>query len=108
MKVRQQDNKPAFVPYIAAIDAQYRNQQNVNYWTSKQIHIAEKFKLFLDSVYTSNNIYINYRKKFIAIKVDQPVSQSEFRELLLNDIIEERRFTKVVTPQGFILRLFEK
>ena len=108
MNVHEQDNKPACVPFIAAIDAKHRNQQNVGYWTSKQISTAEKFKLFLESVYTCNDVYINYRKKFIAIKIDNPVSQSEFRELLLNDIIEEKGFTKVVTPQGFILRLFEK
>ena len=108
MNVREQDNKPAFVPFIAAMDAQYRNQQNVGYWTSQQISTAEKFKLFLESVYTCNDVYINYRKKFIAIKVDNPVSQSEFRELLLNDIIEEKGFSKIVTTQGFILRLFER
>lgn len=89
----------------AATDARMRNIAGASKWpTAKKIK-AERMKLALEMVYNAAAVYINYRDKFIALKLESPtVHDCETLALLEGDWTAEG-ITKAVTVQGVIYRI---
>ena len=89
----------------AAINAYYRNREMSASYTPAQQCLAQRALDLLDTVFSYSRSYINYRKKFIAVKVAHQTARDRgtAREALL--ILEEKGYTVVSTPQGIVVRI---
>lgn len=58
--------------YIARQDCERLNRENRGLYTPAQIHVAENFKSIVDDVFFRRRTFLNFREKFIAIKVEAP------------------------------------
>lgn len=93
----------------AAIDASMRNLKNKSQWPNSYITAAEGIKWALDSIYRHGGMYINYRKKFISVKLEDPIvdnnqrrAAAEFKQDLL-----DRGAEIVHTEQGLVVRILK-
>ena len=96
---------PAPCAWYAPQDARNRNIANASHYSQAKKVQAEGIKYALELVYAAKEIHINYRKKFIAVKVDQArVKSKKDLELLENDWAT-KGITKTVTNQGVVYRI---
>ena len=98
------DTKESSSKFFAFIDAKRKSTINATHYTDRQKLRAEQIKSALDIMYDSHS-YIEFRKKWIAIKLDKPVVRDmhmleEFEELWSNEGL-----TKVITSQGITYRI---
>ena len=88
----------------AVFDAQRRNTNNKSLYTPAQIRRALSVRDLLDSAFSYKSLYINYRKKFIAVKVEGARAKDTFAlEVVLG--FEASGYGVVSTQQGIIVRL---
>jgi len=90
--------------YFAAQDARVRSYAASTHYTSQQKLNAERKKLVLEMAYYGQ-VHVNYRKKFVALKVANTNVQN--RKLLaeLEQDFATQNITRVVTPQGIVYRI---
>lgn len=101
MKSVSLDTKEAPNKWRAQQDANMRNAVNRSLYTSSQQTRAQRLAGALELVY-SGEVYVNYRKRAIAVKVDQAqVRDSQSLGLLEQDWNTEG-ITKRVSAQGVI------
>jgi hypothetical protein len=73
MQVRDLDNNSAGqYAWAAAQNARMTSVVNSSHFNDAQKLLAERMKLALEMVYSSRAVHLNYRKKQITLKVDQP------------------------------------
>ena len=90
--------------FAAVMDAQRRNTNNKSLYTPEQIRKALSVRDLLDSAFSYKNLYINYRKKFIAVKAEGARAKDTFAlEVMLG--FEASGYGVVATQQGIIVRL---
>ena len=91
--------------WFAERDARLRSAVNSSLFSDAQKLRAERVKLGLEMVYNADKIYVEFRKKFISVKVNKPkVRDRKLLDLLEKDYKQEG-YTKVVTSQGFTYRV---
>ena len=90
--------------FAAVMDAQRRNTNNKSLYTQSQIRKALIVRDLLDSAFSYNNLYINYRKKFIAIKAEGARAKDTFAKEVVK-CLEASGYGVVSTQQGIIVRL---
>ena len=91
--------------WFAERDARLRSAVNSSLFSDAQKLRAERVKLGLEMVYNADKIYVEFRKKFISVKVNKPkVRDRKMLDLLEKDYKQEG-YTKVVTSQGFTYRV---
>ena len=88
----------------AVLDAQRRNTNNKSLYTQEQIRKALSVRDLLDSAFSYNSLYINYRKKFIAVKVEGARSRDTMSKKII-ELFEQLGYSVVATQQGIIVRL---
>ena len=90
--------------YFAAQDARVRSYAASTHYSSQQKLNAERKKLVLEMAYYGQ-VHVNYRKKFIALKVGNTNVQN--RKLLaeLEQDFATQNIVRVVTPQGVVYRI---
>lgn len=93
--------------WFSAKDAKKRNAECCTLYTEEQKVRAERMKMALSLVYDSI-MFIDYRKKFIAVKVQAPQVTSSKQLALLELAYAEEGIKKVVTAQGVIYRIARK
>lgn len=109
MNSRDLDTQSAPNKWWAAQDARMRNFAMSTKYTESQKIQAERMKLGLDMVYSSpKEIFINYRKRFIAIKIEKPTVRDRQNLKLLEAEYAERGIVKKVTAQGIIYEIPNK
>lgn len=102
---RELNTKPAANPRWAAIDAN-RNSTAAKYsWPAAIREDAEKIKMYMGMAYSADEFYVNYRKRFIAVKAENPTKKTNRAVSLFNGIIAERGYEKIHTDQGLIVRI---
>lgn len=90
--------------YAAALDAQRQNSNNKSTYSQDQIRRALTVRDLLDSAYSYSKLYINYRKRFIAIKAEGARARDRMaREVV--DLFESNGYLVAATPQGLIVRI---
>ena len=90
--------------WFAARDARIRNYANSTLYTESQKLKAERMKLALELMYSAKKVHINYRKNFVAIKVDSAqVRDRKMLQTLEADWVNEG-ITKCVSDQGVVYR----
>ncbi len=100
LKTEESSNKVG-----AFLDARMRNLAGKSHYSYAQQTRAERMRLVLEIVYTAKDIYINYRQRFIAVKVDgaRVADKSSLSELEAEWALEG--ITKAVTAQGVVYRI---
>ena len=106
MKERELESKSAgYFAFAAARDARMRNIAKSSHYSEKQKILADRMALALELVYSSKGIHINYRDKFIAVKVDQARVKDRTNLKFLEEEYAELGYVKSVTNQGVIYRI---
>jgi hypothetical protein len=90
--------------YAAARDAQRQNSNNKSTYSQEQIRRALTVKDLLDSAFSYTNLYINYRKKFIAVKADGARARDQMAKQVV-ELFETNGYIVAATPQGVIVRI---
>lgn len=100
LKTEESSNKRG-----AFLDARMRNLAGKSHYSYAQQTRAERMRLVLEIVYTAKDIYINYRQRFIAVKVDgaRVADKTNLSELEAEWALEG--ITKAVTDQGVVYRI---
>lgn len=101
---RSIDREEAGAPWAAVYDARMRNIANASLYTDAQQARGMRMAFALELCYKADGIHVNYRKKFIAVKVDnaQVWDRKALREL---EASWGSDVEKIVTKQGIIYRI---
>lgn len=106
MKVSELGNEKAPFGWAAAKDASLKNAIGKSHHTNAKQAQADRMRIVLEMCYNASAVYINYRKKFIAVKVE---GNDGFRDRKALRAIEKEweaaLITKCVSKQGFIYRI---
>jgi len=90
--------------FAAAMDAQRQNSNNKSHYTQEQIRRALTVRDLLDSAFSYKSLYINYRKKFIAVKAEGARARDRMAKEVVS-LFELNGYTVASTPQGLIVRI---
>jgi hypothetical protein len=104
LKARNIDREESTFPWVAARDARMRSYAASGGYTERQKIKCEAMKLALELVYKCKEIHLNYRKKFVAIKIDAP-TYVDRKQLKLLEGDWGSNVAKILTPQGIIYRV---
>lgn len=101
MKQTDLETKSAgYYAFAAARDARMRNIVESSHYSEKQKIAADRMALALELVYYAKGIYINYRKKFIAVKVDRAYVKNRENLQFLEAEYEALGYKKASSAQG--------
>ena len=89
----------------AALNAHYRNREMAVTYTREQQCLAQRALDLLDTAYAYANSYINYRKKFMAVKIEGAMKRDRKMAAEAISILEERGYEVVTTAQGIVVRI---
>jgi hypothetical protein len=89
----------------AALNAHFRNREMAGTYTLSQQCLAQRALDLLDTAYAYAESYINYRKKFIAVKISGAVKRDKKLAAEAVSILEERGYEVVATAQGIVVRI---
>ena len=90
--------------YAAAMDAQRQNANNKSHYSQDKIRQAVTVRDLIDSYFNYTKLYINYRKKFIAVKAEGARRKAHMGTELM-DLFNANGYSVVATPQGLIVRI---
>ena len=106
MKARELDTKDAgFYAYAAARDASMRNIAQKSHYSEAQCLRAERMRMALETVYSAKKVYINYRSKFIAVKLEFAIARDRKSIAVLEADYAREGISKQISPQGVIYRI---
>lgn len=89
----------------AALNAYYRNREMACTYTREQQCLAQRALDILDCAYAYAQSYINYRKKFIAVKLEGALKRDKTMAAQAVSILEGKGYEVVATPQGIVVRI---
>ncbi len=89
----------------AALNAYFRNRDMACTYTREQQCLAQRALDLLDTAYAYAESYINYRKKFIAVKIEGAIRRDKTMAREAVSILESKGYEVVVTPQGIVVRI---
>ena len=105
MQSKDLDTQSAPNKWWAARDARMRNYANSTLFTEAEKIRAERMRGALELCYMHSGVHVNYRGRFIAVKVDgAEVKRRGDLQLLEADWANEG-ITKRVSAQGVIYRI---
>jgi allophanate hydrolase subunit 1 len=91
--------------FYAARDARMRNAAQKSHYTAQEQLRAERMQVMLDTVYSAKKVYINYRQKFIAVKLEFAVVRDRALVRVLEADYALEGIEKTVTAQGITYRI---
>ncbi len=100
LKTEESSNKRG-----AYLDARMRNLAGKSHYSYAQQTRAERMRLVLEIVYCAKDIYVNYRQRFIALKVDGARVADRVALSELEAEWAQEGITKAVTAQGVVYRI---
>jgi hypothetical protein len=89
----------------AALNAFYRNREMAGTYTREQQCLAQRALDLLDTAYAYANSYINYRKKFMAVKIEGAMKRDKKLAAEAVSILESKGYEVVATAQGIVVRI---
>ena len=105
MQTRDLDTLSAPNKWVAARDARMRNYIKSSLYNEVEKLKAERMRLGLELVYSVKDIHINYRDRFIAIKLDNPSVKDNKTLRLLEADYAKQGIVKRTSAQGIIYRI---
>jgi hypothetical protein len=108
MQAKDLDTQKAITPWFAARDARMRSIANQSTFSQAQQVAADRMALVMPMVYSNNGIHINYRQRFIAIKIDGAKVKDRKTLKALEQDWDKAGYIKRETAQGVIYRIPKK
>lgn len=109
MQERDLETKSAgYYAYAAARDAAQRSYAASTKYSDQEKVAAERMKLVIEMMYAARGVHLNYRDKFIAIKIDSPTVVDRKNLKLMESDWTKAGVVKRVTEQGIIYRIPKK
>ncbi len=106
MKTHTSETKEAGVYAFAAMrDARIRNEAMKSHYTEAERLRAERMRLGLECVYRATEVHINYRKKFIAVKLSNAIVRDRASVADLESFYALEGISKEITAQAIIYRI---
>jgi len=106
MQTHTSETKDAgFFAYAAMRDARMRNEAMKSTYSDSERVRAERMRVGLECVYRSKEIHINYRKKFIAVKLSNAIVRDRASVADLERFYALEGISKEITPQAIIYRI---
>jgi hypothetical protein len=105
MLTKDLDTKEASNAFFAARDARMRNYAMSSTYTAAERLKAERVKLALECVYRVTEVHINYRQKFIAVKLTNALVRDRASVADLEAFYAQEGIVKRETAQGTIYRI---
>ena len=103
--MKELDTKQAGRFALAAVlDARRRNTNNKSLYSQDQIRKALSVRDLLDYAFSYTSLYINYRQKFISIKVEGARARDTMAKKVIA-LFETQGYGVVSTQQGIIVRV---
>ncbi len=99
------DTKEATNAFFAARDARMRNYAMSSTYSERERLRAEQVKLGLECVYRVTEVHINYRQKFIAVKLCNALVRDRASVADLEAFYASQGIVKRETAQGTIYRI---
>ena len=93
--------------WFAERDARMRSAVNSTTFSDAQKLKAERVKLALEMVYSAEKVFIEYRKKFISVKVHKAQVRDRKGLALLERCYQNEGLEKVKTSQGVTYRIIK-
>jgi len=93
--------------WFAEKDARMRSAVNSTTFSEAQKIRAERVKLALEMVYTAEKVFIEFRKKFISVKVHKAQVRDRKTLAVLEMDYAKECFEKVKTAQGVTYRIIK-
>lgn len=93
--------------WVAERDARMRSAVNSTTFSDAQKLKAERVKLALEMVYSAEKVFIEYRKKFISVKVHKAQVRDRKGLILLEMCYKNEGLEKVKTAQGVTYRILK-
>lgn len=90
--------------WAAAADADRRNAKNKRLYSQDQIRKALMVQDLIDTAFKYDNLYINYRQKFIAIKAEAARAKDALAQTVIK-CFEANGYGVVRTAQGIIVQI---
>jgi len=88
----------------AAMDAERQNSNNKSHYTAEEIRKAVTVRDLIDCAFSYRSLYINYRKRFIAVKAEGARRKDSMAQEVVA-LFEHNGYSVVTTPQGLIVRI---
>lgn len=92
----------------AAIDVAERNDKYMQTYTAKETERAWDAYAKITEAYKFTDIYVNFRKDFIAIKITNAKVSAAIKVVKMESVFAAIGITKVITPQGIIYQIPKK
>ncbi len=105
LEVKQINTETSRRPWFVKNDVERLNAKWGPTYTARQRSAAQQALDLLDSAYHYQGAYINYRKKFIAVKLDRPIKRNRLYAATADAHFADKGYSKVVSPQGFVVRI---
>ncbi len=105
MNITEMDTKPSTTPWLVAAQVEKRNNENASRYTAKDRSTARTLIDVIEDAYSTKGVFLNFRKKFIAIKVNKPVVRHRSAVKILHEIFDSRGYSKAISAQGFVIRI---
>ena len=105
LEVKQINTDVSRRPWFVKQDVERLNAKWSATYTPKQRSAAQQALDLLDTAYHYQGAYINYRKKFIAVKLDRPIKRNKLYAATADAHFADKGYSKVVSPQGFVVRI---
>ena len=101
------NNDSSQTAWIAVLDVQDRNARNKSLFTELEIAEGERILAVVQAAYLRSKVYLNYRKTFIAVKVDKPTKPDRLGTAVevLDRYADQHSIDLVRTTHNFVYRL---
>jgi hypothetical protein len=95
---------PAFA---AKADIEQKNYENESLYSTSRKAQAERFAAAVREAYPLSTVYVNYRQKFIAVKVDRPLvtDRNRVQVAAIDTYAFAQKYQKVKTLNAVIYRI---
>jgi len=105
MNTRDLDTQPATNRWWAAKDANRLNLRWEPTYSEQQKIKASRMRGCLDLVYGNRGVHVNFREKWIAVKVDRAIVRDRVNLRLLETDWAQEGIERRDTAQGVIYRI---
>lgn len=100
----KEENSSRQTPWAARAHAAQLDAENVNNFTLAQITAAHDLLNQVKLAYTDSRVFLNYRKKFISVKIDHPTRANRWSEAaeIVDAFAAERDYEKEIKDSSII------
>jgi hypothetical protein len=104
------EEKSRLPGWICVEDAKKRNAENEALYSEDEKQLADMFAQQTRNAYIRSRVYLNYREKFIAVKIDKPSVSDKISVVVdaLHKDAEALGYTIVKTKSNIVFRLFPR